>query len=280
MEAKSTATTDGPSAFPFMGLAGRENLAVRRAERWAPRAHSPVGGPMSALRAFCDLQFGSILRDAREFLPTAHGRLLDVGCGAQPFRPLVPAGVQYLGIDYRGAADNFGYQIPDTIYFDGLTWPIEDSSFDFVLCTEVLEHILDPLAFLKEARRVIAPGGCLFLTVPFAARWHYIPHDYWRFTPSCLHQLLASVGFATITVHARGNELTVASYKAMGLMLPFLFPQGGSVAERLARRLAGVAMLPIFALLALVGNLSLGARAGDDCLGYTVLAMPPPPTSV
>lgn len=59
----------------------------------------------------------------------------------------------------------------------------------------------------------------------------------------------------------------------MGLMLPFLFPPGRRVPERLARRLAGVAMLPFFALLALGGNLSLRARAGDDCLGYTVLAM-------
>ena len=68
-------------------------------------------------------------------------------------------------------------------------------SVENVLATETLEHVSRPVRFLAEARRCLSPGGRLMLTVPFAARWHYIPHDYWRFTPSGLRQLLTDAGF-------------------------------------------------------------------------------------
>jgi SAM-dependent methyltransferase len=259
-----------------MDLRSRTNLVHHRAEAWRPQAHSSsttgLSGAAVALRGVFDLQLGSIRRDVRSFLGGVRGRLLDVGCGAQPFRALVPEGVSYVGIDTREALDHFGYQIPDTIYFEGPTWPVEDESCDAILCTEVLEHVLDPKRFLREAHRCLAPGGRLCLTVPFAARWHYIPHDYWRYTPSCLDHLLTTAGFRSVEVYGRGDALTVACYKVMALMLPFLFPQGVGPVASLARRAVGILLLPAFLLTAIVANLSLSWPGGaEDCLGYTVL---------
>jgi SAM-dependent methyltransferase len=142
-----------------------------------------------------------------------------------------------------------------------------------VLSTETLEHVAEPQDFLDEAFRCLRPGGRLLLTVPFAARWHFIPHDYWRFTPSGLQRLLSAAGFTKIAVFARGNEVTVACYKVMALIIGLVMPQGESLWKRAAMRAIGIPLLPVLILLALVGNLSLFSKGGDDCLGYTAVAV-------
>jgi SAM-dependent methyltransferase len=48
--------------------------------------------------------------------------------------------------------------------------PYGDASFDFVFCTEALEHMLDPLVCLREISRVLSPGGCFLMTTPNLAR--------------------------------------------------------------------------------------------------------------
>ena len=93
-----------------------------------------------------------------------------------------------------------------------------DASVNVVLCTETLEHVLETRSFLAEAARCLVPGGTLLLTVPFAARWHFIPYDYWRFTPSSLNHLLTTTGFNRRSRLCAGNALTVACYKVMTLI--------------------------------------------------------------
>jgi SAM-dependent methyltransferase len=259
------------SSFP-----PRRNLVERTSERWKPRPHSAPsagGGLADAARRLFDIQFGSISNDARTFLRTVQGRLLDVGCGDQPFRDLVPPGVEYTGIDRLETRSDFDYSNRETRYFTGDRWPVSSESYDAIMCTEVLEHVSEPRAFLSEAYRCLAPAGRVFLTVPFAARWHYIPHDYWRFTPSCLLRLFTSCGFESVEVYCRGDEVTVACYKSMALILPLLFPQGATRLGTILRRSAGALLVPAFVVLALVANLSLRvAREADDCIGYTVIA--------
>ena len=252
-------------------------MTRRAGEAWRPRAFAPpaksaLRSVAAAARRFLDVQAGSGWRDLARLLPRLEGRVLDVGCGAQPFRDLLGPHATYLGIDTADARDNFDYDVPDTLYFDGDVWPVDDGSVDHVLCTETLEHVPGTDAFLKEMSRVLRPGGAVVLTVPFAARWHYIPHDYWRFTPSSLRMLLERHGFADVAVYARGNAVTVACYKAMALMLPLLFPASESAAARLALRAAGLLLSPILVGLAVIANLSFLFGGGDDCLGYTLVA--------
>jgi SAM-dependent methyltransferase len=248
----------------------RRNLVDTAAEDFKPPVFKPNTSVRSRLenwlRRFLDLQAGSAWRDLRIELGQVHGSLLDVGCGAQVYRGLLPRQVTYRGIDTSDAKARFGYSMPDTHYFGGDDWGVEEHTFDTVLCTEVLEHIPDPAAFLARAGRCLRPGGRLVLTVPFAARWHFIPYDYWRFTPSGLRQLLTDAGFGEVRVQARGNPLTVACYKVMTLVLTLLFAPG------LAKRVLGVLLLPVLGMLACIANLSLLRDWGDDCLGYTVTA--------
>jgi SAM-dependent methyltransferase len=266
--------------FPEQTLAAfrnRVNMAEATSENWRPQLFSAKKTRLSELlakvRRFFDLQAGSAWRDLSAVLPSMQGTLLDVGCGAQPFRTLVNPQVKYLGIDTDEAKAHFGYEMPNTTYFSGNAWPVADASVNVVLSTETLEHVLDSRRFLGEAARCLAPGGTLLLTVPFAARWHFIPYDYWRFTPSSLDHLLTTMGFQNTRVYARGDAVTVACYKAMAVILQVLLPQNKSRLNILLLRLIGVVFLPLFLVLALIANLSLLGPGGDDCLGYTIFAV-------
>lgn len=251
----------------------RENLANRLEERWQP----PPCTSLNGLRRFFDLQAGTVWSDLAPLLTKTEGTLLDAGCGAQPYRPLLPPDARYIGIDQRAAETDFGYKTPGAIYYTGDRWPVENGIADTVLATETLEHLRDPRPFLAEAFRCLKGDGRLILTVPFAARWHYIPHDYFRYTPSGLKMLLAESGFTGVEIYARGNPVTVASYKCMALALPFLIPQGGGLLKRLLFAPVGALMLPWFLFFAILGNISLAFGGGDDCLGYTALARKPKP---
>jgi SAM-dependent methyltransferase len=254
----------------------RPNFLLRQQEAWQPPAFETTntfrGRVLAWARRLLDLQAGSMWRDLSRLLPQCKGRVLDVGCGAQPYRRLFHSTAQYVGIDTKDAKAHFGYEMPDTLYFEGTTWPVTSSAFDVVLATEVLEHAPDTAVFLGEARRCLEPGGLLVLTVPFAARWHYIPYDFWRFTPSGLHRVLQEAGFRDVVVYARGNELTVACYKVMALILPLLFGKKSGVLATVARRLMGLLLTPLLLILACIANISMLGNGGNDCLGYTAVA--------
>jgi SAM-dependent methyltransferase len=260
----------------------RTNLADQNREAWKPpplgAGQTQVARFTDRLRRYFDLQAGSVWNDVSTLVADVSGKVVDIGCGAQPYRALLPPTVKYQGIDIADSVTKFGYEAPDTVYFNGVDWPDEARNADLLLCTEVLEHVADPAKFLREAFDCLRPGGQLVATVPFAARWHFVPFDYWRFTPSGLKRLLDQAGFGDVQVWARGNAVTVACYKGMALFLPLLFPQTQSTAGRWLRRALGAPMMPSFLGLAVIANLSLRVDGGDDCLGYTVLAVKPGPT--
>ncbi len=128
----------------------------------------------------------------KEFLPQLHGAVLDVGCGSQPYRALVPA-ERYVGveIDTPQARANFAAEV----YYDGRTLPFGERSFDAVLCSQVFEHVFTPAEFLGEINRVLRPGGLLLLTVPFVWDEHEQPRDFARYSSFGLRALLERAGF-------------------------------------------------------------------------------------
>ena len=56
--------------------------------------------------------------------------------------------------------------------------PVPAASFDAVLCSEVLEHVSDPLLALAELKRILKPGGTLIVTAPFCSMTHFAPYHY------------------------------------------------------------------------------------------------------
>ena len=253
-----------------------QNLLDTPTEHWKPPVYTNRPGPVQEAKLrlfrFFDLQAGTIWRDLSEELPFVTGTVLDVGCGIQPFRPMFSPSTRYIGLDTIDSKAHFGYETPDTIYYSGTVWPIPHSSVDFILCTETLEHIPDPAPFLEEAFRCLKPGGRLLLTVPFAARWHFIPYDYWRYTPSGLDRLLKSAGFLSTKVLARGNQFSVVCYKLMTFIYSLLFPKHSDFWFEWLCRILGFLAIPLFLITALLANLTLGKSGAVDCLGFTVFA--------
>lgn len=67
---------------------------------------------------------------------------------------------------------------------------IPDEHFDALLCTEVLEHVVEPFAAIREMRRIVKPGGYILITTPLNCRIHGPVPDCWRFTEFGLKVLL------------------------------------------------------------------------------------------
>lgn len=115
----------------------------------------------------------------------AGNTLLDVGAGECIYR--ADAGhLTYITQDiaeYEGAGDGKGLHTKSwntsgiDIRCDLLDIP-EDTLYDAVLCSEVLEHVPDPVAALRKIARLVKPEGRLIVTAPFASITHFAPYHF------------------------------------------------------------------------------------------------------
>lgn len=96
-------------------------------------------------------------------------RVLDAGAGTGRFsRVLAEWGARLISLDLgpQLMAQVRAKAVTRTVCGSVLELPFRDSSFDLVLCTEVIEHTTDPRRAVLELGRVLSPGGTLVLTVP------------------------------------------------------------------------------------------------------------------
>ena len=86
---------------------------------------------------------------------------------------------------------------------DILTIPVPDGSFDVVLCTEVLEHVPEPILAVKEMARILSGEGRLLLTAPLGSFLHQEPyHFYGGYTPYWYRQFLPEAGLRIASIEA------------------------------------------------------------------------------
>ena len=114
-------------------------------------------------------------------------KLLDAGAGECQFKPYC-SHLEYVAQDfcqYDGLGDgrslHHGKQWDTSridIISDITNIPVAADSFDVVLCTEVLEHLPDPIAAIHELDRVLKCGGTMILTAPFASAAHQSPYHF------------------------------------------------------------------------------------------------------
>ena len=75
---------------------------------------------------------------------------------------------------------------------------------DYILCTQVLEHVKKPEKMFQEFKRLLKPGGKLFLSTNFIYQIHMAPDDYWRFTEYGLKYLGKTAGFKVEKLEQQG----------------------------------------------------------------------------
>lgn len=142
------------------------------------------------------------------------GILLDAGAGEQKYKEYCRH-LKYI-------AQDFGEYIPNEIN-DGLqmnSWnysgisiksdiidiPLESSSVDVILCTEVFEHLKYPILAINEFSRLLKKGGKLLLTAPVCCLTHMAPYFYYNgFSEFWYKDILEEYGFEIVEMTKNGN---------------------------------------------------------------------------
>jgi SAM-dependent methyltransferase len=137
--------------------------------------------------------------------------VLDAGAGDAPYRELFAAHC-YRTQDWT-ASVHPGARAADVVgSLEDI--PVPDASFDSVICTQVLEHVARPDLALAEIRRILRPGGSLWLTVPFVGELHEEPHDHFRYTSHGLLGLAERAGLTADEVTPLGGYFTAMAQLA------------------------------------------------------------------
>lgn len=206
------------------------------------------------------------LERARRWCPMLHGHVVDIGCGHSPYRPLLTNATRYTGVEAEAR-----YK-PDVVAF-AYNLPFADAGMDSAMLTEVLEHLAEPEAALRETARILKPGGALYVTVPMTWGLHYVPHDYYRFTRYGLAHLLQKTGFEVEAIEPMGGLFTIISARLAGCVSTLFLdrPLRRVGVERGRLRLCAIPLAG-FNLAAFYGSRALDRFWTEDVFGWSALA--------
>ena len=195
-------------------------------------------------------------------------RILDAGAGELDNKVFC-GHLDYLSQDfcqYEGAGDGRGLQTEKwdvsriDLVCDITSIPEDDASFDAILCSEVLEHVPNPVRTLEEFSRLLKPGGRLILTAPFSSLVHFAPYHFCSgFSRYWYEHHLPECGFSIVEMTANGDWFAYCQQELMRM--------GG-----MARKYGDWAW-PLAYMLGLLGSFYFkirGGRTADDlaCFGW------------
>ena len=147
----------------------------------------------------------SIRRFVQEMSKTVKNsdRVLDAGGGSCPYKKFF-SHAHYESTDFEKIFDKSSLHKHD--FLCNLEHiPKENNTYDAILNTQVLEHVPDPLAVLKEFHRVLKLKGRLFLTAPQGWGIHGAPYHFFNFTNYGLQNLFEKAGFTVVFIRPRGG---------------------------------------------------------------------------
>lgn len=140
--------------------------------------------------------------------------ILDAGAGEQPYKKLC-SHLKYISQDfgeYDTSENKEALQMQEwnsrtvDILSDIINIPLEDESVDVILCTEVIEHIKNPVLAIKEFSRLLKPDGQLLLTAPNCSLTHMAPYYFCNgFSRYWYEENLKDFGFEIEELTEYGN---------------------------------------------------------------------------
>lgn len=177
-------------------------------------------------------------RAIKDFCKRNEQCILDVGCGVKPYYPFFKRSARlYVGVDLKA---KFGR---NDVVAVGEYLPFRNDFFDVALCTQVLEHVNDPLKTLKEIHRTLNDKGILFLSTHGTHFEHPAPRDFWRWTREGLRKILTDSNFKVEKITPCGGSIT-AICRLLNYYLPgprrirryIIFPSVNKLAEILDKK--------------------------------------------
>lgn len=140
-------------------------------------------------------------------------KIIDIGAGSCQYRNYFKK-ARYFSQDIKNNQQK-------SIDYIGKMKILPDNTFDYALCTQVLEHSSKPYLVFKEFHRILKKGGKVFLTTHMAFEEHMIPEDYFRFTRYGLRYLAESNGFRVKKIAPQGGRFIVLA-KELQILAPRL----------------------------------------------------------
>ena len=182
----------------------------------APRPFDPASTAYSRRWRHRVAKSREQIRDVLNYV--APGPLLDIGCSlGYTLRAAQELGMASTGLEYDPGVAAFCRSKGYTVEVGSMiAMPFADSAFQIVVMKHVLEHTPDPRAALREVRRVLRPGGGLFIAVPFGGYHRAVRnparHKFYQpsdpdtghaiyYTPETLTRFLAEEGYRVAHVH-------------------------------------------------------------------------------
>ncbi len=144
-------------------------------------------------------------------------KILDIGAGETPYKKYFTKCRYYSQDIVNNRQKSIDY------ICDSKAIPVKNNSFDFILCTQVLEHIKEPHLLIKEMYRILKKGGRVFLTTHLCMEEHMIPYDYFRYTKYGLKYLAVSNNFRVKRITPQGGRFILLS-KHLQTAIPRVLP--------------------------------------------------------
>lgn len=145
-------------------------------------------------------------------------KVVDVSSGNRPYMELF-SHCEYFSHEFEGNEninDTFRAKRDETKHDfvgDITSLPIENESFDVVLCTEVFEHVPEPIEAMRELVRVCKKGGKIIVTAPFTSGSHQQPyHFYAGFSPEFYEYLAKKFGLKIHKIDSQGDFFKLMCY--------------------------------------------------------------------
>lgn len=180
-----------------------------------------------------------------EHLPDrpAEYKVLDVGCGGQPFRSLFERkGHTYVSVDAQNPTGVVDYIAEVDKDLPGAL--IARGPFDFILCTEVMEHVADWDKAFSNLRLLLRVEGLLLITCPHFYILHEQPYDFWRPTIHAMRFFAQRHRFEEVHLEASGD-----SWDVLGTVLGANYGCLRSLDQRVLQRLSARALNVAFKML-------------------------------